>query len=49
MSTTFEVLPRRAPHRAFVAVSALLFAISATLTIAWCGSMSTMGGMPMPS
>ena len=48
MSTTFEVLPRRAPQRAFLAVSALLFAASATLTIAWCGSMSTMGGMPMP-
>jgi predicted metal-binding membrane protein len=29
-------------------VSALLFAASAALTIAWCASMSAMGGMPMP-
>jgi predicted metal-binding membrane protein len=29
-------------------VSALLFAASAALTIAWCGSMSAMGGMAMP-
>ena len=33
---------------AFVGVSALLFAGSATLTIAWCTSMSAMGGMLMP-
>ena len=35
-------------HRAFAAVSALLFATSAALTIAWCGPMSAMRGMPMP-
>jgi predicted metal-binding membrane protein len=29
-------------------VGALLFAVSAMLTIAWCMSMSSMGGMPMP-
>ena len=29
-------------------VSALLFAASAAVTIVWCGSMSAMGGMPMP-
>jgi predicted metal-binding membrane protein len=29
-------------------VSALLFAASAAVTIVWRGSMSTMGGMPMP-
>lgn len=34
--------------RAFFAVSALLFAISATATIVWCAAMSAMGGMPMP-
>jgi predicted metal-binding membrane protein len=34
--------------RAFYGVSALLFAGSAAVTIAWCGSMSAMGGMPMP-
>jgi predicted metal-binding membrane protein len=29
-------------------VSALLFAASAAVTIVWCQSMSSMGGMPMP-
>jgi predicted metal-binding membrane protein len=38
----------RVPQQAFLGVSALLFAFSATVTIAWCASMSTMGGMPMP-
>jgi predicted metal-binding membrane protein len=33
---------------AFLGVSALLFAGSAGLTIAWWASMSAMGGMPMP-
>jgi predicted metal-binding membrane protein len=35
-------------HRAFAGVSALLFATSTALTIAWCGPMSALGGMPMP-
>ena len=35
-------------QRSFVGVSALLFAASAAVTIAWCESMSAMGGMPMP-
>jgi predicted metal-binding membrane protein len=35
-------------QRAFVGVSALLFATSAALTIVWCASMSRMGEMPMP-
>src|SRR5213076_2868891 len=35
-------------QRAFFGVSALLFAASAALTIAWCESMSAMGEMPMP-
>jgi len=35
-------------ERAFFGVSAFLFAASAAVTIAWCTSMSTMGGMPMP-
>ncbi|HEY4038692.1 MAG TPA: DUF2182 domain-containing protein [Burkholderiaceae bacterium] len=35
-------------QRAFVVVSALVFAASAAMTIVWCGSMSAMGGMPMP-
>ena len=34
--------------RAFLGVSALLFAASAAGTIVWCASMSAMGGMPMP-
>jgi predicted metal-binding membrane protein len=33
---------------AFFSVSALLFAASVALTIAWCASMSAMGEMPMP-
>jgi predicted metal-binding membrane protein len=32
----------------FFGVSALLFAASGALTIAWCKSMSAMGEMPMP-
>lgn len=38
----------RAPRRAFLGVSALLFAASTAVTVAWCGSMSAMGGMSMP-
>jgi predicted metal-binding membrane protein len=38
----------RPSEAALVGVSALLFAGSATLTIAWCTSMSAIGGMPMP-
>jgi predicted metal-binding membrane protein len=34
-------------ERAFFGASALLSAGSAALTIAWCSSMSAMGGMPM--
>jgi predicted metal-binding membrane protein len=38
----------RPSQRAFLGVSALLFAASAAVTIVWCTSMSAMGGMPMP-
>jgi predicted metal-binding membrane protein len=38
----------RASYYAFLAVSALLFAASAAVTIVWCASMSAMGEMPMP-
>jgi predicted metal-binding membrane protein len=38
----------RASQQAFLGVSALIFAASATVTIAWCASMSAMGEMPMP-
>src|SRR5205814_9242511 len=37
-----------ASEHAFLGASALLFAASASVTIVWCASMSTMGGMPMP-
>ena len=37
-----------ASERAFLGVSALLFAASAVATLVWCASMSAMGGMPMP-
>jgi hypothetical protein len=38
----------RACQQAFFGASALLFAISAAVTIVWCASMSAMGEMPMP-
>jgi predicted metal-binding membrane protein len=38
----------RATQRAFLGVSALLFAASAAVTIGWGVSMSAMGEMPMP-
>lgn len=38
----------RASERAFFAIAALLFVGSAAVTIAWCASMSAMGGMTMP-
>jgi predicted metal-binding membrane protein len=37
-----------ASQRTFLGIAALLFASSAALTVAWCGSMSAMGGMAMP-
>ncbi len=42
------MLSARASERAFLGASALLFAATTAVTIAWCGSMSAMGGMPMP-
>ncbi len=36
------------PDRAFHVTAALVFAASAAVTIAWCGSMSAMPGMDMP-
>ena len=38
----------RVSQQAFFGVSALLFAVSAAVTIVWCASMSAMGEMPMP-
>jgi predicted metal-binding membrane protein len=37
-----------ASERAFLGTSVLLFSVSAAVTVLWCGSMSAMGGMPMP-
>ncbi len=42
------MVSERASRRTFFGISALLFAASAAVTIAWCASMSAMGGMPMP-
>jgi predicted metal-binding membrane protein len=42
------MLSTRASQQTFIGISALLFAGSASVTIAWCTSMSTMSGMPMP-
>ena len=38
----------RTPANVLAGISALLFAATATLTIVWGVSMSSMGGMPMP-
>ena len=37
-----------ASRRVFLGVSAIVFAASAAMTIAWCASMSSMGEMEMP-
>lgn len=39
---------RSVSERAFLGVSALLFTLSAAVTILWCAPMSAMGGMAMP-
>jgi predicted metal-binding membrane protein len=43
-----EVHSARASQQVLFGVLALLFAVSAAVTIAWCASMSAMGEMPMP-
>jgi predicted metal-binding membrane protein len=43
-----RVAYERTSEKTFLGVSALLFAASAWVTIAWCASMLAMGGMPMP-
>ena len=47
-TTDAEMRDAMASQLAFLGVSALLFAASATVTIVWCTSMGAMGGMPMP-
>ncbi len=39
---------KNAHHRAFLAISGLLFAMSALVTVLWCNSMSAAGEMGMP-
>lgn len=46
--SNFDVNSAWAAHRAFLVISASLFAASAALTTIWCAAMSAMGGMPMP-
>lgn len=48
LESSRPVASRRASDRVFLGFSALLLAASAAGTIAWCASMSEMGGMPMP-
>jgi len=43
-----RIAERMVSERTFFGVSALLFAVSTAATILWCGSMSSMEGMPMP-
>jgi predicted metal-binding membrane protein len=43
-----EIARPMSSERAFLGVSALVFAASAAGTIVWCESMSAMGDMPMP-
>ncbi len=38
----------RTSQQTFLAVSALLFAASAAVTVIWCASMAAMSAMPMP-
>ena len=47
-SCVVEAPAARAFRTAFFGISALLFAVCATVTIAWCASMSAMGEMSMP-
>jgi predicted metal-binding membrane protein len=42
------IVAERASRRAFLCISALIFAVSAAVTILWCASMSSMGEMSMP-
>src|ERR1700722_13671754 len=43
-----DMLSGRASHQAFFGISALLFLVSAAVTIHWCSHMAMMDGMPMP-
>jgi predicted metal-binding membrane protein len=42
------VVSGQVSRRPFLGVSALLFTVSAAVTVLWCNSMSSMGEMPMP-
>ena len=43
-----RMVTEQASERTFFGITALLFAGSAAVTIVWCSSMSSMGGMTMP-
>ena len=47
-SVDAEMASERTSDRAFVGISASLFAASTALTVLWCASMSEIRGMPMP-
>ena len=47
-SISRRTMSERASRGAFLGISALLFAASAAVTVAWCASMAAMDGMPMP-
>jgi len=46
--TGILVAPEQVSRRAFFGISALLFIVSAAVTVLWCNSMSAMRGMRMP-
>ncbi|MEO6919109.1 MAG: DUF2182 domain-containing protein [Collimonas sp.] len=48
VSASRETTRSQVSRQTFFGLSALLFAVSATLTIVCCASMSAMGEMPMP-
>ena len=48
LETSRRIVSGQVSQRALLAVSALLFAASVTMTIVWCSSMAAMGQMPMP-
>lgn len=47
-SLNAEIASERTSDRAFIGISAALFATSVALTILWCACMSDMQKMPMP-
>jgi len=48
MNIANVAIPKPASDRAFWLSSALIFALSLTVTVVWSGSMSAMSALPMP-